>query len=49
MNIRQSNRHERLPSVPIAERGFWLGWCLGCGTALAFVLAYTLLAYWVGG
>ena len=38
MNIRQSTRSERLPLVPIAERGFWWGWSIGCGTALLFVL-----------
>ena len=45
--IRQTTRLKPLPIVPIAERGFWWGWVLGCTTALAFVLAYTLIAYGV--
>ncbi|MDE2473287.1 MAG: hypothetical protein KGL35_32420 [Bradyrhizobium sp.] len=46
---RRENRVQPLPIVPVAERGFWLGWCLGNATALGFVLAYTLAAYWLGG
>ncbi len=45
MSARSDNRIQPLPLVPLAERGFWLGWCLGCGTALVLVLAYTLIAY----
>ncbi|MDE3038750.1 MAG: hypothetical protein KGJ21_09925 [Pseudomonadota bacterium] len=44
MTARRSSRPEPLPLVPIAERGFWGGWCLGCGTALLFVLAFQITA-----